>query len=847
PNSLSEFSNDDQDNGALPEPEEANVLISDQVQVQDDYKTIEQEMKQEDSLRQAREDPAPPVEKAPLLPLYELVVLPAMSSSFEVARPGSVAALKEAMASDLTLLLAPQLDLSADWPVPDQIAPIACLAKVTELLEVKNRPAYRVKVEGLSRVKLTDIREAGAEAGYKALYQRLTAQAEPEPDLKLEALRRNLTDAFRQYVMVTGRGSVEVVNSLRQIKSGDKLTDLICSNVDLSYSDQIDQLTEVSLLKRMLKLLQKLQTEIAVAGMQHDIEEKVKQKLDQYQREYYLREQLKVIHDELGDEESSEEESQRYLDQLKKMPFDAKDRDYLEKEIHRLVKYPPNFPEAAVSRSYLDLVFELPWGHCSKDKLNLAACRRQLDRDHYGLQTIKERILEYLAVMKRQKSMKDETYKAPILCLVGPPGVGKTSIAQSIATALGRSYIRMSLGGVKDEAEIRGHRRTYIGAMPGRIIQAIKRAGTDNPLILMDEIDKLGSDYRGDPASALLEVLDPEQNRSFRDHYLELNYDLSQVLFVTTANTTETIPDALLDRMELIELSGYTEEEKTEIARLHLWPKQQKLNGLAAGELRLSKTAIHGIIEDYTREAGVRQLEQQLARIARRWLLKKEEKSGPSAAAPNKLLQRRDLTRYLGKSRYHYDLVDTKDLVGLANGLAWTVNGGDMLNIEVSAVKGSGKLQLTGQLGDVMQESAKVALSYVRGHAAELGLDTSYCEKTDIHIHVPEGAIPKDGPSAGITLAVAALSALSGRPVKHQVAMTGELTIRGRVLPIGGLKEKMIAAQRAGVKTVLFPRQNEADLDDIPASVKDKLQLCPINDAQEAFALALAAAPAGNS
>ncbi|NJP41277.1 endopeptidase La [Oscillospiraceae bacterium HV4-5-C5C] len=803
-------------------------------------------MKQEDLQLQLTETASTTAERAPLLPLYELVVLPAMSSSFEVARPGSVEALKQAMDSDLTLLLAPQLDLTAEWPAPDQIAPVACLAKVTELLEVKNRPAYRVKVEGLSRARLTGI-QIQAEAGYTATYQILKDQPEAATNLEQEALRRHLTDAFRQYIIATGRGSVEVVNSLRQIKSGEKLTDLICSNVDLSYSDQIDQLTEVSLLKRMLKLLQKLQTEIAIAGMEHDIEEKVKQKLDQYQREYYLREQLKVIHDELGDEESSEEESQRYLDQLNKLPFDAKDHDYLEKEIRRLAKYPPNFPEAAVARSYLDLVFELPWGKCSRDKLNLSACRKQLDRDHYGLQKIKERILEYLAVMKRQKQLHDDSYKAPILCLVGPPGVGKTSIAQSIALALGRSYIRMSLGGVKDEAEIRGHRRTYIGAMPGRIIQAIKRAGTDNPLILMDEIDKLGSDYRGDPASALLEVLDPEQNRSFRDHYLELTYDLSQVLFVTTANTTETIPDALLDRMELIELSGYTEEEKTEIARLHLWPKQQKQNGLAPGELRLSKSAIKGMIEDYTREAGVRQLEQQLARIARRWLLKKEEQSDAPATAKKTLLQRRDLTRYLGKSRYHYDQVDTADIVGLANGLAWTVNGGDMLNIEVSAVKGSGKLQLTGQLGDVMQESAKVALSYVRGHAAELGLDTSCSEKTDIHIHVPEGAIPKDGPSAGITLAVASLSALSGRPVKHQVAMTGELTIRGRVLPIGGLKEKMIAAQRAGAKMVIFPKQNEADLDDIPASVKDKLQLCPISDAREAFELALAAVPADRS
>ena len=519
---------------------------------------------------------------------------------------------------------------------------------------------------------------------------------------------------------------------------------------------------------------------------------------------------------------------------LDEVPIPGDARTRIAKDIARLARMPAGYPEGAVLRNYLDLLFELPWGKTDPERLNISRARKTLDRDHYGLEKVKERILEYLAVRKLRMEIGETTTKGPILCLVGPPGVGKTSIARSVAEALGRKYVRMSLGGIRDEAEIRGHRRTYVGAMPGRIIGAIRQAGRDNPLVLLDEIDKLGNDFRGDPSSALLEVLDPEQNNSFRDHYLEIPYDLSKVLFITTANSTETIPQALIDRMEVVYLSGYTEEEKIEIARRHLLPHQIQLNALKKAQLSMSRESIRALISGYTREAGVRQLERELAHVCRKAAILIAEKGEEKVKVTAE-----NLEELIGKIKFRHDRAREDDLVGVATGLAWTYAGGDTLMIEVNISSGSGKLELTGQLGDVMKESAKAALAYIRSQSTALGIDQEFASKHDIHIHIPAGATPKDGPSAGITLATALASAISGRPVRHNVAMTGEITLRGRVLPIGGLKEKVIAAHRAGITTVLVPEENRRDAEEIPATVLGKVSLVYVSDMKDVLDRAL--------
>lgn len=773
----------------------------------------------------------------PLIPLRGMTVLPNTSASFEVARERSLAALEAAMADDRIVAVMAQSDLQAEWPPVEDIEHrVVCIARVAETVEQSDQKGKLVQVRGLSRaiVSHTRLEDTYISVDVELIYED-QINRDPEDEDKLEALRRELLHAYQDFAKVSGRMGSDGVTALMKIEDPVVVSDIVASNLSLNIYGQNYHLEEQNIETRIYELLMLIRRERRLADYEKELEDKVRQEIEAGQKEYYLREQLKVIHSELGDSETSEEETDRYIQLLDEIQLPDRDKQQVEKEIRRLSKVPPSFPEAAIIRNYLDLVFELPWGKLSTDSLKIQSSRKQLDRDHYGLDKVKERILEYLAVLKRQKTLNADKMRSQILCFVGPPGVGKTSIAQSIAKSMGRQYVRMSLGGVRDEAEIRGHRRTYVGAMPGRMINAMKRAGTDNPLILMDEIDKLGSDFRGDPSSALLEVLDPEQNKAFRDHYLEIDYDLSKVMFITTANSADTIPGPLLDRMEVIEINGYTEEEKTHIARLHLWPRQLGQHAIEQKDVSLLKTAILSIIRNYTREAGVRQLEKELAHLCRRIVLRLEDQEVelPLRVTPNLL------EAYLGKAKFIDDEYNKQDLIGQATGLAFTSVGGDTLAIEVSHVPGSGKLELTGRLGEVMQESAKVALAYIRSQAKELGVDSQFTDGLDIHIHVPEGAVPKDGPSAGITLATALYSALSNQAVRHNVAMTGEITIRGRILPIGGLKEKVIAAHRAGIDTVLVPSPNLRDLDEVPESVKKKMTFHGVDDARDVFKYAI--------
>ncbi len=775
--------------------------------------------------------------KLPLVPLRGMTVLPSTSVSFEVARSRSLASVAHAMETDRLMAVIAQSDIMTEWPNADELIDgVACIVRVHETMEQSEQKGMLIHVRGVSRAIIKKVYNDG---DYDAVELEVVFEnkenRQPELEDKLEAYRRELLSAYKDFAKASGRLGSEGVAALAQINDPVVVGDIIASNLGLNIYGQNFHLAELDIQNRLHELLVLIRRERRLADYEKELEDKVREEIEAGQKEYYLREQLKVIHTELGDAETSEEETDRYMKLLEQIKLPEKDKVQVEKEIKRLAKYPPTFPEAGILRNYLDLIFELPWGKMSDDSLNIKASRRQLDKDHYGLEKVKERILEYLAVLKRQKTFGADALRSQILCFVGPPGVGKTSIAQSIAKSMGRQYVRMSLGGVRDEAEIRGHRRTYVGAMPGRMINAIKRAGTDNPLILMDEIDKLGSDFRGDPSAALLEVLDPEQNKAFRDHYMELDYDLSKVIFITTANSIDTIPGPLLDRMELIELNGYTEEEKYHIARLHLLPRQLRQHAIDTKDISVQKAATMAIIRNYTREAGVRQLEQELAHLCRRVVLKLEESD---AELPIRITKA-NLETYLGKARFVEDEYNRQDLIGQATGLAWTSVGGDTLAIEVNLMPGSGKLELTGRLGEVMQESAKVALAYIRSKAADLGIEADFAKTHDIHIHVPEGAVPKDGPSAGITLATAIYSALSNQPVRHNVAMTGEITIRGRILPIGGLKEKIIAAHRAGIDTVLVPTPNLRDLDEVPESVKSKMTFHGVSEAEDVFKYAI--------
>jgi len=629
-----------------------------------------------------------------------------------------------------------------------------------------------------------------------------------------EALKRKIMQAFEEYSKLSGRISPEMFIAIAELEDPGQICDMIASSMFLKVEQKQEILSEFEVDARMEKLLTILVRENEILEIEKDISMKVKQQIDKAQKEYYLKEQMKAIQSELGDKEGTEAEVEEYRQKMKNINFPEEVKQKIDKELNRMSKMHPASAEVGVIRTYLDWLFDLPWDKKTEEIIDLKRAEKILNEDHYGLEKVKERILEYLAIRKLKNDLK-----GPIICLVGPPGVGKTSIAKSIARAVNRKYVRMSLGGVRDEAEIRGHRRTYVGAMPGRIIAAMKQAGTINPLILLDEIDKLSSDIRGDPAAALLEVLDSEQNFAFRDHYLEVPYDLSDVMFITTANNLETIPRPLLDRMEVISIPGYTEEEKFHIAKRHLIPKQIKAHGLERKNLSINDNAIKDIIVCYTREAGVRNLEREIGTICRKAakIIADEDKKVVRVTQSN-------LEKFLGKKKYRYDKANEKDEVGIARGLAWTPVGGDTLSIEVNVMPGKGKLELTGQLGDVMKESAKAAMSYIRSKANEFGLKKNFYNEYDIHIHIPEGAVPKDGPSAGITLATALLSALLNIPVKRNVAMTGEITLRGRVLPIGGLKEKVLAAHRAGIDTIIVPVDNKKDVEEIPEHIRKDLK-----------------------
>ncbi len=766
----------------------------------------------------------------PLVPLRNMTVFPHVTFTFEIARNKSRAAVNEAMEGDQRILLLAQRSISSDWPERDNLYEIGTIAQVEELIELPGRDLLRIRVTGLGRGRLLELRPGkhGDMADHAMLERVFDPGRDEKGEAKIEAYRREVVKTFQIYATSSGRLSMENVLMLSNMLDPEEVTDVIISNLSISFVEQQTLLETLPLEERMKKLLGLIRREMRISEFETELAEKVKEEVDKNQKEYYLREQMKVITRELGEEQDVREEVDEYTKRLAELDIPEEFKEKLTKEIKRLPNFPSNYPEAATLRTYLDTIMDLPWGKMNPESEDFSKVRKQLNQDHYGLEDVKERILEYLAVRKLHNSKTDEPFKAPILCFVGPPGVGKTSVAQSIAQTLDRKFVRMSLGGIRDEAEIRGHRRTYVGAIPGRIIAAIQQAKTDNPLILLDEIDKVGSDFRGDPSSALLEVLDPEQNTNFRDHYLEVPYDLSRVMFITTANTTSTIQQALLDRMEVIQLSGYTEQEKYEIAKRHLLPKQMKINALEPGQLKISSAATYEIIRNYTREAGVRQLERELSRLCRKAVLHLTEKQLDSAGITVK-----NLSDYLGNRRFHYEKVDKEDPVGVVTGLAWTAVGGDTLTIEVSATTGTGKLNLTGNLGDVMKESAQVALAYVRSRKDVNDKRPDFPDKTDIHIHVPEGAVPKDGPSAGITLASAIYSALMEQPVQHDLAMTGEITIRGRVLTIGGLKEKIIAAHRAGVKKVLIPEDNRRDISDVPDSVRKKLEIIPVKNADE--------------
>ncbi len=752
----------------------------------------------------------------PLLPLRGLTVFPYMTLYFDVGREKSIRALEEAMINDQLIFLVAQKDASTDSPAEEDIYSIGTISKVKQLLKLQG-DTIRVLVEGISRAEIKNIIQK--EPFFVA--EVVEAQVEYEFDAnEVEALKRRLFSAFEDYVKLSGKVSPDAASTVIEIENINQVSDIIANNIPLKVEQKQEILSEFHPLRRIEALLRILYQETEILEIEKDINSKVRKQIDKVQKEYYLREQMKAIQNELGDRDGIAGEVEEYKARLEKAGLPEEAEKKVLKELDRLLKMPSGSAEGSVIRTYVDWIFDLPWNKFTEEDIDLAKAEEILEQDHYGLTKVKERIVEYLAVHKLKNNLR-----GPILCLVGPPGVGKTSIAKSIARALNRNYVRISLGGVKDESEIRGHRRTYVGSMPGRIISALKQAGSSNPLILLDEIDKMSSDFRGDPASAMLEVLDAEQNFAFRDHYLELPFNLSNAMFLTTANSLETIPRPLLDRMEVISLSSYTEEDKANIAMKYLLPKQIDLNGLNPKNIKIDEETIRDIINYYTREAGVRNLEREIGSVCR--------KVAKTIVAENKrvvTVSKNNLEKYLGVKKYRYDFANEKDEVGIATGLAWTPVGGDTLSIEVNLMNGKGKLELTGHLGDVMKESARAAMSYIRSQCKQLKIDEDFYENKDIHIHVPEGAIPKDGPSAGITLATAMVSALSGIPVDRKVAMTGEITLRGRVLPIGGLKEKVLAAHRAGIETIILPIDNKKDIDEIPENVRKSLKFICASD-----------------
>ncbi|NTW71111.1 MAG: endopeptidase La [Eubacteriaceae bacterium] len=751
----------------------------------------------------------PKSNRLPLIPLRGLSVYPDTVIHFDVGREKSIKAIDAAMTDNQEVVLVAQIDLDVDSPQQEDIYSVGVRAKVKQLLKMPGK-IIRVLVEAENRVFIKNYLE---EEPFFVVEVEDIIPAEPK-DKEYKARLRMTKQAFITYINLTRKTSPDLILAIQGMKVADKLIDLICSNMDIEHEESQELLQETDPVLRLSKTYEMLAKELELLEIEKDIDDKVRSQMDKQQKEYFLREQIRVIQDELGEGQTIST-VEDYYERLDKLDLVPEIKEKVEKEISKLNKVPSGSSEAGVIQTYIEWILDLPWNKETVEEIDIKKARQILDTDHYALYKVKERVLEYLAVLKLSN-----TLKGPILCLVGPPGVGKTSIAKSIAKALGRNFVRMSLGGMRDEAEIRGHRRTYVGAIPGRIIYNIKQSGSKNPLFLLDEIDKMSQDFRGDPAAALLEVLDPEQNSTFTDNYLELPFDLSKVMFLTTANTISTIPRPLLDRMEIIEVTGYIEEEKLNIATKYLLPKQTKNHGLKKSNISVTEEAIRDIINYYTRESGVRELERQLARVCRvaaRSIVEEDKKKIT--------VNRKNLDKFLGMKRYRYEIIENKQEIGVVNGLAWTSVGGDTLQIEAVAMAGKGKLELTGQLGDVMKESAKAGISYIRSRAEELGIDPDFYKDLDIHLHVPEGAIPKDGPSAGITMTTALVSLLTKRPVNQNLAMTGEITLRGRVLPIGGLKEKLLAAHRAGIINIIIPKENEKDLEEIPGDILSKLHI----------------------
>ncbi len=764
-------------------------------------------------------------EKLPVLPLRGVLVFPSMVLHLDVGRERSVSALERSMMNDNRIILITQKEAKVSEPGEEDLHNVGTLATVKQMIKLPGG-TIRVLVEGLNRAKILKLHTE--ELFFEADADIVEDQGGKTQEL--EALMRSVLNQFEQYIKINSKVPPETLSTVSDIEEPGRFADVIASHLSMKVEQKQQLLDAIEIKERLEKLNEILSNEIEIQEIEQKINLRVRKQMEKTQKEYYLREQMKAIQKELGEKDEREAEAQEYREKIAEADLPEEVEEKALKEVDRLEKMPPAAAEAIVIRTYLDWLLELPWSGETTDRLDLDVAEQILDEDHYGLQNVKERIIEYLAV--RQLADK---LKGPILCLIGPPGVGKTSLAKSVARALERNFVRISLGGVRDEAEIRGHRRTYIGALPGRIIQGMREARSKNPVFLMDEIDKMSTDFRGDPSSALLEVLDPEQNSVFSDHYIEIPFDLSQVMFITTGNTSFNIPQPLLDRMELIHIPGYTEEDKVEIARQYLIPKQLRENGLGEDQLRISEGAIRRIIREYTREAGVRNLERSISAICRKVAREvvKDRKKKVRLTSNN-------LQKYLGVPRYRFGVAEKKKEIGVATGLAWTESGGDLLSIEVSLMKGKGKMTLTGQLGQVMQESAKAAMSYIRSRADELGLEENFYEKVDIHIHVPEGAIPKDGPSAGIAMATALASAFTRIPVRNDVTMTGEITLRGRVLPVGGVKEKMLAAHRAGIRHMVMPAENRRDLSDIPANVKRKVEVKVVEHMDEVLEMALA-------
>lgn len=766
----------------------------------------------------------------PVLPLRDIVVFPHMIVPLFVGRDKSIRALEESMAADKNILLVAQKDAQIDDPEPDEIHSVGTYSTILQMLRLPDG-TVKVLVEGQKRVRLAQfsIMEDHIAATYEEIDFPIPISAE------LEAMMRSIIDRLERYAKLNKKVPQEILATVSTINEPGKFADTVAAHLIIKLGDKQEILETIDVTQRLETILQILESEIEILQIERKIRSRVKRQMERTQKEYYLNEQMRAIQKELGEKDEAKAEIQELEEKIEKagMPEDVNEK--VTKELRRLKMMAPMAAEATVVRNYIDWLISVPWSTYTEDKKDILEAEKILDEDHYGLKKVKERILEYLAVHQLVGQLK-----GPILCFVGPPGVGKTSLAKSIARAIGRNFVRLSLGGVRDEAEIRGHRRTYIGALPGRILQSMKRAESVNPVFLLDEVDKMSMDFRGDPSSALLEVLDPEQNGAFSDHYLEVDYDLSKVMFITTANSLEPIPAPLRDRMEIIRIAGYTEPEKLNIAKRFLVKKQVELNGLTDANVNFADKGILEIIRGYTRESGVRSLERELAAVCRkvaREVVKEKEKDKRITVSPKVVAD------FLGVPKFKHGVVEEKDRVGLTTGLAWTEVGGEILQTEVTILEGKGNLILTGKLGDVMQESARAALSYIRSRAAELGLPRDFYQKVDIHIHVPEGSIPKDGPSAGITLATSLASALTGRPVRHDLAMTGEITLRGRVLKIGGLKEKLLAANRGGVSDVIIPQENEMDMKEVPKEILKGLNIHPVDNVDEVLALALCETP----